>query len=36
VILKAECVIKTMVKNGDGKNKIPALKNPIRICPKMG
>ena len=36
VILKAECMIKTMEKNGDGENKIPALKNPMRICPKMG
>ena len=36
VILKAECMIKTMVKNVDGKNEIPAIKNPIRICPKMG
>ena len=36
VILKAECMIKTMVKNVGGKNEIPAIKNPIRICPKMG
>jgi hypothetical protein len=25
-----------MVKNVDEENEIPALKNPIKLCPNMG